>query len=138
MRGETAFGAYVRDITDRRRAQSEQLRRTEEPFRALLDGVTDYAIFMLDREGRVASWNTDAERITGYRAEEIMGEPASRFYPEDDVRAGKLARALAEAERAGRSEEEGWRVRKDGTRYPARSSSARSMTPRATCAATPR
>ena len=96
---------------------AEALRESEERGRLLIAGVTDYAIFMLDRDGRVASWNAGAERIKGYRADEIVGEHFSRFYLEEDVRQGKPTRALAVAAEAGRVEEEGWRVRKDGTRF---------------------
>src|SRR6202022_5154131 len=77
----------------------------------------DYAIFMLDREGRITSWNVGAERIKGYRAEEIIGQHFSRFYPEEDQRAGKCERELEIAARDGRFEDEDWRVRKDGSRF---------------------
>ena len=79
--------------------------------------MTDYAIYMLDPEGRVSSWNAGAERFKGYQAEEIIGEHFSRFYPEEDRAAGTPARALQTAEREGRFEAEGWRMRKDGTRF---------------------
>ncbi|MFL6284673.1 MAG: putative bifunctional diguanylate cyclase/phosphodiesterase [Pyrinomonadaceae bacterium] len=95
------------------RARSEKiLRESEERFRLLVEGVRDYAIFMLDPEGRVASWNEGAERIKGYTAEEIIGEHCSRFYPEDET---GLWLEVAVAE--GREESEGWSVRKDGTRF---------------------
>jgi PAS domain S-box-containing protein len=91
------------------------LSESEERFRLLVDGVIDYAIFMLDPEGRVASWNRGAERIKGYRAEEIIGQHFSRFYTAEDIEAGKPPRELIIASSEGRYEEEGWRVRKDGS-----------------------
>src|SRR5713101_6566734 len=89
----------------------------EERFRLLVDTVKDYAIFMLDPEGRVASWNTGAERLKGYHAEEILGRHFSCFYPPKDVQAGLPARALETAAAHGRFEDEGWRVRKDGSHF---------------------
>ncbi|HJV71987.1 PAS domain-containing hybrid sensor histidine kinase/response regulator [Ideonella sp.] len=93
------------------------LPSTEENVRLLVDSVTDYAIFMLDTEGRVISWNAGAQRIKGYRPEEIIGKHFERFYPEDKVAAGwpreELRRALAE----GRLQDEGWRIRNDGSRF---------------------
>jgi PAS domain S-box-containing protein len=94
-------------------------RHAEDRFRLLVEGVKDYAIFMLDTEGYITSWNSGAERIKGYSADEIIGEHFSRFYPEEDLRAGKPARELEIAESEGRYEEEGWRVRKDGTQFVA-------------------
>lgn len=85
--------------------------------RLLVESVSDYAIFMLDAEGCVASWNTGAERIKGYSAQEIIGEHFSRFYPPEDVARGKPAMILGAAASAGRIEDEGWRVRKDGTSF---------------------
>ena len=108
--------AIARDVTARKQA-AENLRASEEQFRLLVHGVTDYAIFMLDPAGRVVSWNVGAERIKGYRAEEIMGEHVSCFYPPEEVTSGKPTDALAQAVRTGRCEEEGWRVRKDGSRF---------------------
>ncbi|HEY6462475.1 MAG TPA: PAS domain S-box protein, partial [Polyangiaceae bacterium] len=92
-------------------------RASEVGFRLLVESVRDYAIFMLDPNGVVATWNTGAERIKGYRAEEIIGQHFSRFYPPEDVRAGKCEWELEGAERDGRFEDEGWRVRKDGSRF---------------------
>src|SRR5881296_3835465 len=92
-------------------------RGTPETFRLLVEGIQDFAIFMLDGGGRVATWNTGAERIKGYRAEEIVGQHFSRFYPPEAVAEGKPARLLALAARDGRVEDEGWRVRKDGARF---------------------
>ena len=88
-----------------------------EQFRLLVDAVQDYAIFMLDPEGNVASWNSGAQRIKGYTAEEIVGSHFSRFYTETDRRAHKPEHVLAQAAEHGRVEQEGWRVRKDGSRF---------------------
>ena len=110
------FAKITRDLSERREAE-EALRRSEERFRLLVQGVTDYAIYMLDPEGRVSSWNAGAERFKGYRADEIIGEHFSRFYPAEDRAAGMPERALATAAREGRFEAEGWRVRKDGTPF---------------------
>jgi hypothetical protein len=86
-------------------------------FKMLVESVKDYAIFSLDPSGRVRTWNIGAERITGYRADEIVGRHFSTFYPEEDIRAGKCEMELDVAGREGRFEDEGWRVRKDGARY---------------------
>ena len=97
---------------------SEQaLRRSEERFRQLVEAAQDYAIFMLDPNGCVSSWNAGAERIKGYRPAEIIGRHFSTFYPEEDIRAGKPTRELEIAVKDGRVEDEGWRVRKDGSRF---------------------
>src|SRR5580704_18030148 len=93
------------------------LRRSEERFRMLVDAVQDYAIFMLDVQGHVSSWNTGAERIKGYGVSEIIGKHFSIFYPEEDLRAGKPQRELEIAAKEGRLEDEGWRLRKDGSRF---------------------
>jgi PAS domain S-box-containing protein len=90
---------------------------SSEGFRLLVESVADYAIFMLEPDGTIATWNIGAERAKGYRAPEIIGKHFSVFYPEDEVRAGKCDLELRVATAVGRFEEEGWRVRKDGTRF---------------------
>lgn len=106
----------ARDITERKQAEAK-LRESEERNRLLVEGVTDHAIYMLDPDGRVASWNKGAERMKGYRAEEIIGKHFSCFYPAEDVEQGKPELALKVATKEDHYEEEGWRVRKDGTRF---------------------
>ncbi len=110
------FAKVTRDLTARRRSE-EALRESEERFRVLVRSVKDYGIFMLDPEGRVVSWNEGARRIKGYEAEEILGKHFSTFYPPDVAASGHPARELEMARRDGSYEEEGWRVRKDGTRF---------------------
>ena len=110
------FAKITRDMTEQREAQ-QALLDAERRFRILIEGVTDYAIFMLDPEGRVANWNPGAERIKGYKPDEIVGEHFSRFYTPEDFDAGVAKRALETARDTGRYESEGWRVRKDGTRF---------------------
>jgi PAS domain S-box-containing protein len=110
------YAKVTRDLTERRKAE-ETLRRSEEQFRLLVQGVTDYAIYMLDQNGNVTSWNAGAERIKGYGPAEIIGQHFSRFYTEEDRATGLPQRALATALEEGRFEHEGWRVRKDGSRF---------------------
>ena len=110
------FAKITRDMTEQREAQ-HALLEAERRFRILIQGVTDYAIYMLDPEGRVTNWNAGAERIKGYSPDEIIGQHFSRFYTPDDFDAGVPKRALETARETGRYEAEGWRVRKDGTRF---------------------
>jgi PAS domain S-box-containing protein len=110
------YAKITRDITEKRQAE-QALRASEERFRLLVQGVTDYAIYMLSPQGEVTNWNVGAERIKGYQADEIVGQHFSRFYTEEDREGGRPARALGTAAREGRYEAEGWRVRKDGTRF---------------------
>jgi PAS domain S-box-containing protein len=104
------------DIAARSRTE-RMLADSERRFRLMVESVVDYAIFMLDAEGRVASWNAGAQRITGYEADRIVGEHFSRFYPREDVERRKPQWELEVAASEGRFEEEGWRVRKDGSSY---------------------
>ena len=103
------FGKITRDLTDRREAE---LR-----FRLLVEGVTDYAIYSLDPQGNITSWNSGAERIKGYKAEEIIGKHFSTFYTREDLDSGMPQRVLETAQTTGHYEGEGWRVRKDGSRF---------------------
>lgn len=110
------YGKVTRDLTTRRAAE-EALRQSEERMRLMIASVQDYALYMLDPAGLVTSWNPGAERIKGYRAEEIVGCHFSKFFPPEDVTAGKPDQELALARANGRFEAEAWRVRKDGTRF---------------------
>jgi PAS domain S-box-containing protein len=110
------FSEITRDLTERKAAE-ENLWRSEAQFRLLVQGVSDYAICMLDTEGRVTSWNLGAQRIKGYRSDEIIGQHFSRFYTEEDRAAGMPQKALESAMREGRFEKEAERVRKDGRRF---------------------
>jgi PAS domain S-box-containing protein len=110
------FAKITRDITDQKKAR-DALHASEQHFRLLVQGVVDYAIYMLSPSGEVSNWNAGAERIKGYLASEVVGSHFSRFYTEPDRLAGMPARALATAARDGKYEAEGWRVRKDGSRF---------------------
>ncbi len=110
------FAKITRDLTERRKAEAH-LRESQEQFRRLVQGVTDYAIYMLSPEGYVSSWNSGAQRIKGYTPEEIIGQHFSQFYTDEDQQAGLPSQTLEIATREGRFEREGWRVRKDGTQF---------------------
>lgn len=112
------YAKITRDLTERK-LNEEALLQSEQQFRLLVDGVTDYAIYMLKPDGRVSSWNVGAQRIKGYTPDEIIGEHFSRFYTEQDRQSGEPMKALAVAEIHGRFEKEGLRVRKDGTPFMA-------------------
>jgi len=113
------FSKITRDLTTRRAAE-DVLRQSEERFRLLIEGVVDYAVYMLDPEGRVSSWNTGAQRMTGYTRDEVLGKHFSQFYSPQDIAAGEPWAELATARVNGHVENEGWRVRKDGTKFFAR------------------
>ncbi|HEY3151230.1 MAG TPA: PAS domain S-box protein [Candidatus Binatia bacterium] len=104
------------EIAERKQAE-EALRASEERFRHMVEGVKDYAIYMVDLDGRIITWNTGAERMKGYSSEEILGRRLSLFYEPRDVESGKPELGLKEAAATGRFEDEGWRVRKDGSRF---------------------
>jgi PAS domain S-box-containing protein len=114
--GLIGFAKITRDLTERRKAEAN-LRESQQQFRLLVQGVTDYAIYLLSPEGYVSSWNPGAQRIKGYAPEEIIGQHFSRFYTEEDRQAGLPQQTIAIATREGRFEREGWRLRKDGTKF---------------------
>jgi PAS domain S-box-containing protein len=106
----------IRDVTERKHIE-ETLRQSDQKLRLLVEGVKDYAILMLDPEGRITTWSEGAERIKGYCAEEIIGKHFSIFYPPEALAENKPARELEIALKSTRFEEEGWRLRKDGSRF---------------------
>ncbi|WP_454876350.1 PAS domain S-box protein [Pseudomonas farris] len=110
------FAKITRDLTDRKMAE-ETLKQSEQQFRLLVQSVTDYAIYMLAPDGRLTNWNLGAQRIKGYRPEEVIGQHFSMFYTPEDRDAGEPQRALEIATREGRFENKAWRMRKDGTRF---------------------
>ncbi|MCC2611653.1 PAS domain S-box protein [Neorhizobium sp. Rsf11] len=110
------FAKVTRDLTERKQAEVD-LRQSEQKFQLLVQGVTDYALYMLDPEGYVSNWNIGAERIKGYTADEIVGKHFSQFYTEEDRERGEPAKSLETARREGRVEKEGLRQRKDGSRF---------------------
>ncbi|VVP69341.1 Sensor histidine kinase RcsC [Pseudomonas fluorescens] len=110
------FAKITRDLTDRKMAE-ETLKQSEQQFRLLVQSVTDYAIYMLTPDGRVSNWNPGAQRIKGYRPDEVIGQHFSMFYTPQDREAGEPQRTLDIATREGRFENKGWRLRKDGTRF---------------------
>jgi PAS domain S-box-containing protein len=113
------FSKITRDLSERR-LHEDALRQSEQRFRLMVDAVQDYAIFMLDPEGIVMSWNSGAERMKGYRRDEIIGKHFSHFFTQEDLAAGKPWEELATARRTGRAEIEAWRVKKNGERFWAR------------------
>ena len=112
-----ALEGRVRERTQELEASNARLRESERRFRLLVEGVTDYAIYMLDPEGKVVNWNPGAERLKGYSSAEILGQHFSRFYTEEDRRNGLPAQFIGQAIATGKYEGEGWRVRKDGSRF---------------------
>jgi PAS domain S-box-containing protein len=112
--------SFVRDTTEQRAAQDEA-RRTDQQLRSVMESVRDYAIYMLDRDGHVVTWNAGGERIKGYVAEEILGKHFSRFFTQEDVERGHPGELLQLAAKNGRVEDSGWRLRKDGSRFWANS-----------------
>jgi PAS domain S-box-containing protein len=113
---EEANQVLQRDIAVRSKLE-EEFKRSEEKFRLMVEGIQDYAIFMLDPDGKVASWNGGAEKIKGYKAEEIIGQHFSRFYPQEAIDRNYPQHELQIATKHGRFEDEGWRLRKDGTAF---------------------
>ena len=112
----TAVLSIIRDVTEQREAQNS-VRRKDLQLRSLLDGVRDYAIYLLDKDGYVTTWNPGAERIKQYSPDEIIGRHYSRFFTQEDIDRGRPAELMNLAAQRGRVEHEGWRVRKDGSRF---------------------
>lgn len=109
---EPSFEAYSKE-----ELLPKKLGRSDGRFELLVQAVEEYAIFMLDPEGRVQSWNAGAQRIKGYSEEEVLGEPFSVFYTDEDVEVGRPEKGLEQAAREGQWTDEGWRVRKDGSNF---------------------
>ncbi len=114
VKNQLLFIGFIRDITDRKK-EEERLRKVKKDFQLLVSSVKDYAIFLLDKEGRVNSWNSGAEHIKGYTAEEIIGQPIDIFYTAEELERGEPKRNLEKALKHGHHESEGYRVRKDGS-----------------------
>lgn len=110
------FAKVTRDLSERKEA-SDKLIKSEERLRKMFEGIKDYAMIMLDPQGNITSWNEGARRIVGYEANEIIGQSFKKFYPPQDVQMGKCDYELVETAETGRFEDEGWRVRKDGTKF---------------------
>jgi formate hydrogenlyase transcriptional activator len=108
--------SFVRDVTEQRAAQ-EAMRRNDQQLRSMIDAVQDYAIYTLDRDGNIVTWNSGAQRLKQYTADEILGKNFSRFFTQEDLNKGRPAQILRSTAQRGKSEEEGWRVRKDGSRF---------------------
>jgi PAS domain S-box-containing protein len=113
---ELSFTCFIRDVTARRKAE-EELRLSEERYRMMVEGVRDYGLYLLDPDGRVVMWSTGAERLFGYDPEEVASRPLAGFYSEEDRQQGRPGQVLQTAQAEGRAEDEGWRVRKDGSRF---------------------
>jgi len=110
------YAKVTRDLTERKLAE-ESLKQSEQQFRLLVEGVTDYALYMLDPTGVITNWNTGAQRIKGYTPQEIIGKHYSLFFSAEDAANGEPQRGLSRAVSEGRFESQGWRIRKDGTRF---------------------
>ncbi|MDR3742040.1 MAG: sigma 54-interacting transcriptional regulator [Terracidiphilus sp.] len=108
--------SFLRDVTEQREAL-ELLRRADQQIRSIVESVSDYAIYLLDRDGTISTWNPGAEQIKGYTAEDVLGRNFSIFFTQEDVERGRPAELLRLAAERGRVEGEGWRVRKDGSRF---------------------